>query len=340
MRFIVYFFVLLSTASCLDNDDTRRDRFFLQGNDALSLKDYDKAVHYFDNAIRIDPDFSLAYNNRGVAKMNDDRAAEAILDYNEAININPRYFEALGNRAYAYEQVNRYAPSLNDWQALTDVFPDSVFLHLSKAIVLTKSRAYTEAEVAFREVLRLAPENDEAMVNMGTLLYYQGLDEQALNWLNQALRRNADNAHAFNTKNQIQLANDDFMGAMESITKALQLEPDNPYFLNNRGLTWLMMDSLELGITDINRSILLDGTNMWAFRNKGIYHLKMGDATAAVRYLEQVSESQHFVENVFGYLGEAYFQKGNSAKACRTWQQGVEQDDEWAEVRFNSVCDL
>lgn len=339
MRFILCFSVLLSLASCLDNDDTRRDRFFLQGNDALSLKDYDKSIHYFDNAIRIDPNFSLAFNNRGVAKMNDDRAAEAILDYNEAININPRYYEALGNRAYAYEQVNRFGPSLNDWKTLLEVFPDSAFLHLSKAIVLTKSRAYDEAALAFEEVLKLEPGNDEAMVNMGTLRHYQGQDEEAISWLDKALKVNAQNAHAYNTKNQIQLANEDFNGALESIAMALELEPDNPYFLNNRGLTWLLMDSLETGIGDINRSILLDGTNMWAYRNKGIYHLKNGDASAAIRYLEQVRDSDDFVENVFGYLGEAYFLKGDRPKACKSWERGVALGDAWAEQRLGQVCD-
>lgn len=331
--------MLLFLASCLDNDDTRRDRFFLQGNDALALKDYDKAIHYFDNAIRIDPDFSLAYNNRGVAKMNSDRAAEAILDYNEAININPKYYEAVGNRAYAYEQVNRYGSSLSDWKILIDVFPDSAFLHLSQAIVQTKNRDYSEAAQSFQEVLQLEPGNDEAMVNMGTLLHYQGQDEEAIQWLDRALNENAENAHAFNTKNQIQLAGKDYRGAMESIIRALEIEPDNPYFLNNRGLTWLMMDSLKSGIRDINKSILLDGANMWAYRNKGIYHLKKGDAATAVRYLEQVRDSEHFVENVFHYLGEAYFQNGDKNRACEAWEQGIAQGDVLAEERFGVVCD-
>lgn len=338
MRFLLYFSLLILLISCLDNDDTRRDRFFLQGNEALSLKDYQKAIHYFDNAVRIDPDFSLAFNNRGVAKMNDDRAAEAILDYNEAININPRYFEAIGNRAYAYEQVNRFAPSLNDWKALIEVFPDSAFLHQSKAIVLTKSRAYGEAALAFEEVLRLEPQNDEAMVNMGTLRHYQKQDEEAIGWLDRALAVNAENAHAYNTRNQIQLDNQDQVGAMASITKALELEPGNPYFLNNRGMTWLEMDSLALGIADINRSILLDGANMWAYRNKGIYNLKKGDANTAIRYLEQVRDSRSFVENVQGYLGEAYFQNGDRVQACQAWKLGIEAGDVMAQQRFNEKC--
>lgn len=329
---------LIILSACIDSDETRRDRFFLQGNQALSINDFDKAIHYFDNAILLDPDFSLAYNNRGVAKLNDDRAAEAVLDYNQAININPKYYEAIGNRAYAYEQVNRYSSSLRDWQFLVQSFPDSAFLHLSKAIVLTKSRAYDEAEVAFLKVLDLEPDHDEAMVNMGILLHYKGDDLQALNWLNQALDINENNAHAFNTQNQIYLDQGNLEMAMASIDQALKLEPDNPYFLNNRGFTKLLSDSLDAGLKDINKSILLDATNMWAFRNKGIYHLKKGDYASAIRYLQQAQDSEQFVEKVFGYLGEAQWLKGEKEQACASWQLGFETADDLAQSKFRENC--
>ena len=325
-------------SACIDGEETRRDRFFLQGNQALSIKDYDKAIHYFDNAIQLDPNFSLAYNNRGVAKIEDDRAAEAILDYNQAININPKYFEAIGNRAYAYEQVNRYAPSLRDWKVLVDVFPDSTFLHLSKAIVLTKSRAYDDAEAAFRKVLELDPGHDEAMVNMGVLLHYKQQDKQALDWLDQALMTNDQNAHAYNTLNQIYLDRGNMEQAKTNIDRAIEIEPDNAYFLNNRGLTWVLLDSLDRGLEDINKSILLDGDNMWAYRNKGIYYLKRGDFTLAIRYLQQAKDSEQFVDQVDGYLGEAHWQNGDATKACDTWKQGSDHADDLATRRYQGNC--
>ena len=116
---------LLALTSCFESSTTKRQRFFFLGNEAIENGDWDKAIHYFDNTLRLDPNYALAYNNRGVARVNKGHAAEAILDYNEALKIDPEYYECLGNRAHAYELVRRYERALSDWQALRDVFPDS-----------------------------------------------------------------------------------------------------------------------------------------------------------------------------------------------------------------------
>src|SRR6266849_5347377 len=55
-----------------------------------------------------------------------------------------------------------------------------------------------EAEAAYREVLRIDPENIDALHFLGVIAYQQRRHEQARQLISQALARNASNAPAHN----------------------------------------------------------------------------------------------------------------------------------------------
>ncbi|MEM9326444.1 MAG: tetratricopeptide repeat protein, partial [Bacteroidota bacterium] len=75
MRHLSVLILIWVLLSCAESKTTKRDRFFFQGNEAIADRAWEKAIHYFDNAIRLDPEYALAYNNRGVVKVNQGRAA-------------------------------------------------------------------------------------------------------------------------------------------------------------------------------------------------------------------------------------------------------------------------
>ena len=53
--------------------------------------DYDKAIADFSEAIRLDPKDAVAYDNRGIAWYDKKDYDRAIADYNEAIRLDPKY---------------------------------------------------------------------------------------------------------------------------------------------------------------------------------------------------------------------------------------------------------
>ncbi len=319
---LIVLILTLLLLSC-DTAEVKRDRFFIQGNDALAKKEWKQAIHYFDNAIRLDDTFANAYNNRGVAKFNDDRPAEAIQDYNEALAIQADYYEALGNRAYAYDQVNRYKSSLSDWQVLANLFPDSAFLHTSKGLIQAKLNDYEGAILSFQQSLEIAPNDDKTLVDLAIAHLYHGNSRKARTLLNEAKSINPGNGHAYNALNQMMIAEGKIEQALVQVDSAIMLEPANPYFMNNKGFTLMLLDSLEEGLSLVNQSILLDGKNMWAYRNKGIYYLRTGSPKQARRYFKQVVDSEAFVEDIHGYLGLAFWEEGLVEEACNAWVKGV-----------------
>ena len=73
----------------------------MNGNERYAKGDIDGAIADFAIAIMTDPQFAMAYNNRGIARERRGDTDGAIADYTKAIEINPRLSEAYANRCQA-----------------------------------------------------------------------------------------------------------------------------------------------------------------------------------------------------------------------------------------------
>ena len=311
----------------------------MQGNDALSNRNYDLAIDFYTKSIENDSRFSRAYNNRGVAHLEDGHAPEAIMDYNQAILLNPQYFDAIFNRAYAYEYMGNVDNALKDVTTLENAFPDSAYVFFYKGLLQTKARTYEAGIDSFQKSLSLDSNNMETYVNLATLYYFSGQLDSAKNWLKLVLRRDPQEANAYNTFSQIYLSQGDYQNALVAINQALQIIPREPYFLNNRGQVYLEMGDLDRALEDINTSILTDPTNAWAYRNKGRYYLAKGAYQKAVTLLEDAVARTAFIDDLYSYLGEAYLALEEKDKACVAWSKGAAMKEKRAiQLMSQNVC--
>ena len=73
---------------------------FYCGNISANKEEWVEAIKYYDEAIRLKPDFANAYYNRGHAKGKNGDMVGAIKDYNEVIRLKPDYVMAHFNRSF------------------------------------------------------------------------------------------------------------------------------------------------------------------------------------------------------------------------------------------------
>jgi tetratricopeptide (TPR) repeat protein len=97
-----------------------------RGRDYVAKGDYDRAIEQYNEALKLDPNYAVAYYSRGVAyysrgsahlNNNDyDRANKdydrAIADYDEAIKLDPKYAAAYSSRGLARWNLRRDAEAL------------------------------------------------------------------------------------------------------------------------------------------------------------------------------------------------------------------------------------
>jgi tetratricopeptide (TPR) repeat protein len=92
----------LIVSSCINN-----------GIEKGKIKKFEEAIGDFDEAIKLNPKDSRAYNNRGIAKTELEKYIGAIRDFDEAIKLNPNNSNARINMENAKAQLKKYKEIIN-----------------------------------------------------------------------------------------------------------------------------------------------------------------------------------------------------------------------------------
>uniref|UniRef100_A0A832I0Q0 Tetratricopeptide repeat protein n=1 Tax=Eiseniibacteriota bacterium TaxID=2212470 RepID=A0A832I0Q0_UNCEI len=104
--------------------------------------------------------------------------------------------------------------------------PDNAFLHFGLAWTAKRRGDLARAEAGYREVLRLWPDDDRALVNLGHVLALRGRDEDALALFTRATQVAPDNAAAWFNASQIHTRRFDYRAATEALGRASALDFD------------------------------------------------------------------------------------------------------------------
>ncbi|MEQ8674595.1 MAG: tetratricopeptide repeat protein [Aggregatilineales bacterium] len=94
------------------------EAIFEKGNMALTKGDFDGAIRHYDQAIDLKPDFSFAFNNRGIAHYNKGETAAAIRNYDEALRLNANDLTAYFNRGLAQYRKGNYRSASRDLETV------------------------------------------------------------------------------------------------------------------------------------------------------------------------------------------------------------------------------
>ncbi|HUX97642.1 MAG TPA: tetratricopeptide repeat protein [Bacteroidales bacterium] len=130
----------------------RAKRYFYSGTEKISNRNYPEAIIDLSEAIRLNPAFLEAYENRGVAKyyINDFRGA--IEDYNKALEINPNDFNTYGRRGWAEFSIRDYKGAVNDFTRAISGGNDNEKYYLVRGQAKHQLRDFNGALTDFEQV--------------------------------------------------------------------------------------------------------------------------------------------------------------------------------------------
>ncbi|GAB3646313.1 hypothetical protein GCM10028791_06280 [Echinicola sediminis] len=264
--------------------------------------DFEGAVDFYNEALQLDPDYSDAYYNKGVAYSHLSKLDQAISNFSKAIELNKEYADAFYQRSLAYLDNGENYKALSDAEQLTALHPDGFKGYFLKGLVLEQLQRYPEAQVAFTEAINRDSTNTDLFVNRANIYYYLEDFEAAQEDLDKAELLNPEEANIYNLKSLISFDQGHIEKALEWVEKAIALDAGQAYFYNNRGLYFLFNNELEKGLEDINFSIKQNNRNLYALRNKGIYYYFKKDKALAIKYLKDVHQKAPSIKLTKKYL--------------------------------------
>lgn len=157
--------------------------------------DYDRAIADYDQAIRLNPKYGRAFNNRGNAYQSKGDYDHALADYNQSIQIDPNQAYPYNGRANAYAAKQDYAHALADYAQAIRLSPQYTLALLNRGNTYAAMGDYDHAVADYTTIIQIDPKNAGGYFPRGRTNLYAGALAKALADLDQASEINPRNGY-------------------------------------------------------------------------------------------------------------------------------------------------
>jgi tetratricopeptide (TPR) repeat protein len=241
--------------------------------------DYRNVIAFYDAVIQSNPENSLAYNDRGIAKTKLGDYAGALKDYAASIRTAPQYAKPINNRGNLWYKNNKFDSAFADYNEAIRRSPafaepyngrgvieymwrqyDNAIKDFDKAISLDNSyadaynsRASVKAAIADRDgairdyetAIRLKPDYAVAIENLKRVRAFSIGGTVRSGTESPTTRANEHNQAGVNKGRA-----GDYLGALKEFSEAIKLNPNDGAAYTNRGNTKQALHDREGALRD------------------------------------------------------------------------------------------
>ena len=288
----------LATAEARPTDNVAAYDLYLRGRNSLRAHDpksIQTALDYFDQALKADPKFALAYTG--------------LADASLRMNSNKKDSLWTQKALAAAQQA----------QQLNDNLPE---VHAILGSVYRATGKYSESVAELRRALALAPNSDEFYRRLGAVYLDSGNDAQALDALQKAVQLNP-----YYWVNQDALGNayfqlGDYAKALTAFQQITVLEPDIDVGYENVGVVNLQQGRYQESIPYFQKALQIE-PYFTTYSNLGTAYFNLKQFPQAIGMFEKTAELNPNDTMTAVNLADAYRAAGQKDKAHDTYQRAV-----------------
>jgi tetratricopeptide (TPR) repeat protein len=286
------------------------------GNRNYYKTDYETAINDFSRAIEINPNYDLAYNDRGATYNKLGKYNEAIVDFNKAIEINPNLDLAYGNRGTTYYILGKYNEAIVDLNKEIELNPKDAIVYNNRGAAYSFLGKYNEAIVDFNKAIELNPNLDLAYSTRGAAYYALGKYNEAIVDLNKAIELNTKDAADYNNRGAVYYALGKYNEAIVDLNKVIELNPNDEMAYSDRGLAYISLGKHSEAIIDLNKAIELNSKIANPYKYRGVSYNKLG------KYSEAIIDFNKAIELNPQYA-DAYYARACSYSMLRNTRNAI-----------------
>ncbi len=269
-----------------------RGRNSLRGHDTKSTQ---SALDFFNQALKADPKFALAY--------------AGIADASLAMYTTTKDGFWTQKALSAGQQA----------QQLNDSLPE---VHSTLGSVYSSTGKYSEAIAELRRAIALAPNSDEAYRRLGTTYMDSGQSEQGIQAFQKAIELNPYFWQNQNLLGDAYFRSGDYQKALEAFKKVTELEPDIDAGYENMGIVYLSQGKYAECIPYFQKALAIEPFYT-TYSNLGNAYFFLKQYSNAVGMFEKAVELNPNDTAMAVNLADAYRYAGQQDKAKDTYQKAV-----------------
>lgn len=186
----------------------------------------DDAIKSYDRGLTLKKDFAEGWYKLAQLLLQRDRQVEAGLALDQAIEVKPHYLEAVNTSARLHLEAGNCDLAIARFDQSLQIKPDDPGAFYWRGVARLRLKRFEEAYADIAKALELAPDHPEVTTNLGLALLKLGRQEEAVVYLDRALALEPDRADAFNHRGTALLELHRFDEALASFQSAVTLRPD------------------------------------------------------------------------------------------------------------------
>jgi tetratricopeptide (TPR) repeat protein len=286
--------------------------------------DSDTASEFYNDALKIDPDFGPPYLGLARARLLDDPNANVDYLFEEAIARDPKFGEIYIERARYHIFHKDYKDAIADLDTASELMPDSPLVYMAYADAYLalddKKHALEAAEKAY------SLDITEPLVykTLGTLYIENGQYERAIEALNVYVIFANENDRAFALLGQAYYELKDYKAAVDNFDKSQALNPNGMRkFYVYRGLANLELNNIDQAVDDLEKAYNEDDKsfviNLGLARAYFIQE-KFGSAFVQAEILKSLAETDKETALALYWHALSQEKRGETKAAIKDWQ--------------------
>jgi len=266
-------------------------------------KQWDKACGYYRKAIEIRPDYADAHYNLSTILTEQGQYSEAIDHLTFTLQHQAEHAQAHTHLAQLLLQQQRPEEAIVHCEQRLKTDPDHIETHHQLAVALTQQNRWEEAIFHYERTLALKPDHDEALHNLGALYVVQRKPELALPCYLKLLEFHPD-FDAYYNIGVIYLYQDRHDDAIQYLNEALRLEPNSFNTHVNLGAVYLKKEALEQAAAHYETALALKPNDAELLYILAALSKKSAPTTAPKVYIENLFDqyAPYFDKHLTHYL--------------------------------------
>jgi protein O-GlcNAc transferase len=171
--------------------------WLIQGHLQVGSGDLEAGIKLYDEALKINPEYTRALADKGASLNNLKRYSEALKLSIKAIDIDPEYAHAWYVKGYAQEHLGLHEEAIVSHEFSIELNPKHDLSCEPCGRILVEAKRYEEAIIKFDQAIKFNPNNEDAWLGLGNALAYLSSFEEAMLNYDRALSIKSDFALAW-----------------------------------------------------------------------------------------------------------------------------------------------
>jgi len=231
--------------------------YFHKGSCYASQKKYKQALPEYDKAIKLDPEYHLAYYNRAMAYRRTGNNAKAMEDYTKCISLNPEYAAAYVNRSNVFDDQFKYKEALADLMMADKLEPNDPTCLNNMYLIYSKQKEWVDALKCLDRILAIDSNSEDVFYARAITLTRLFRYEEALVDIDKEIQKAPHDVQYLNKKAFILTEKKDLLEAIKVYTQSINISP-GAYAYYHRGRLYFIRGSKILAAKDYEKAVKLD----------------------------------------------------------------------------------